>query len=35
MKKLKRKLLKIMLYTTVWGMWTSMLVFGFMNITVY
>lgn len=35
MKKLKRKLLTALFYTTMWGMWTSMLVFGFLQNTIY
>lgn len=33
MKKIKKKLLKAMLYITIWGMWTSLMIFGFMTAT--
>lgn len=33
MKRLKKKLLQILLYTTVWGMWTSMLIYGIITAT--
>ena len=35
MRKLKKILLKAILYMSVYAMWTSMLVYGFMHITVY
>ncbi len=35
MKKLKKIFLKAILYTSVYAMWTSMLVYGLMHITVY
>lgn len=33
MKKLKKILLKAMLYTIVNGMWTSLMIYGFMTAT--
>lgn len=35
MKKLKRKLLTALFYTTMWGMWTSLIILGFNSMTVY
>lgn len=32
-KKLKKIILNVMLYTIVWGMWTSMLIYGVMTAT--
>lgn len=34
-KKIKKIIANAMLYTTVWGMWTSFIVFGFMQNTIY
>ena len=34
-KKLKKKLLQILIYTTVYIMWTSMLIFGFLQNSIY
>ena len=34
-KKIKRKLLQILLYTSVYAVWTSLIVFGFMQNTIY
>ena len=34
-KKLKKKILQILLYTIVYIIWTSMLVFGFLQNTIY
>lgn len=34
-KKLKTILANMLLYTIVYGMWTSMLVFGFLQNTIY
>lgn len=34
-KKLKKKLLQILIYTTVYTMWTGILIFGFLQNTIY
>lgn len=34
-KKLKKKILQILLYTSVYVMWTSMLIFGFLQNSIY
>ena len=34
-KKLKKVLANMLLYTAVWGMWTSLMIFGFMQNTSY
>lgn len=34
-KKLKKKLLQILIYTAVYIMWTSMLIFGFLQNSIY
>lgn len=34
-KKLKTILANMLLYTIVWGMWTSLMIFGFMQNTIY
>ena len=33
--KIKRKLLQILLYTSVYAMWTGIMVFGFLQNTIY
>ena len=34
-KKLKKKVLKILLYTSFYLIWTGLLVFGFLQNTIY
>ncbi len=34
-KKLKTTLANMLLYTIVWGMWTSFIIFGFTQNTIY